>query len=258
MTKLKFKVGDVLVPTENRVPNQKITVLDTDPHDIMNAYLTSDEPNYWWHKDTVEMCYELSEEKQPPKFKVGDKLKADNPDWNKASLNVEVLEVNPNSESDMYRTSDDPLYFWSRRVVEENYYLADKPKEETVEPEHKFKVGDILGRLNNDRFCRLIREIDNEGNYWVSRYNVDMLTPEDETFKLSATYVHNSYQLIKKPTEFEVLLENARRDRKRVNKAKLEYLKYQEKYERAMESYDKAQLAVTKYVQSKINEGLED
>lgn len=60
------------------------------------------------------------------------------------------------------------------------------------------------------------------------------------------------------PTEFEVLLENARRDRKRANKAQLEYLKYQEKYERAMEAYDKAQLAITKYVQSKINDGLED
>lgn len=258
MTNLKFKVGDVLKHKDFRGLSTKVTVLEVNHNDIINAYRTSDEPKYWWHKDTVEMCYELSEENQPPKFKVGDKLKADNPDWIKESLNVEVLEVNPNDEHNMYRTSDDPLYFWGRRVVEDNYYLADKPKEGTVEPEHKFKTGDIVGRSDNDHFRRLIREIDKEGNYWVSRYNADMLYPEDDTFKLSATYINRRYQLIKKPTEFEVLLENARRDRKRANKAQLEYLKYQEKYERAMEAYDKAQLAITKYVQSKINDGLED
>lgn len=188
MTNLKFKVGDVLKHKDFRGLSTKVTVLEVNHNDIINAYRTSDEPNYWWHKDTVEMCYELSEEKQPPKF----------------------------------------------------------------------KTGDIVGRSDNDHFRRLIREIDKEGNYWVSRYNADMLYPEDDTFKLSATYINRRYQLIKKPTEFEVLLENARRDRKRANKTQLEYLKYQEKYERAMEAYDKAQLAITKYVQSKINDGLED
>lgn len=59
-------------------------------------------------------------------------------------------------------------------------------------------------------------------------------------------------------TEFNILVENTRIARKRVNKAKLEYIKHQNAYELAMEEFDKAQLAVNQYVQSKINDGLDD
>lgn len=194
MKKLKFKVGDVLVHTEFRGVAPKITVLEVNPSDKINAYRISNEPDYWWHKDTVETLYKLSEE--------------------------------------------------------------------TVEPEHKFKVGDVVGRSNNDHFRRLIRKIDSEGYYWVSRYNADMLHPEDDTFGLNPKYVHRSYQLVGQTneleTEFNILVENTRIARKRVNKAKLEYIKHQNAYELAMEEFDKAQLAVNQYVQSKINDGLED
>lgn len=202
MIELKFKVGDVLVPTDFRGYGTKITILEVNPSNKVSAYRTSETSDYWWHKDTIESYYELSGEKQPPKFKVGDKLTVNNhdwyPDWHEEALNVEVLEVNHNDEDKMYRTSDAPVRFWSRHIVEDNYYLVYEQKEETVEPEHKF--------------------------------NVD---------------------------EFDNLLENARKARKAVNEAKLEYIKHQEAYEYAMDAFDNAQLTVNKYVQSKINDGLD-
>ena len=117
MTNLKFKKGDILVTTQTSFQphQQEVTVLETNPSKTQSAYRTSDEPNYWWHRDTVEDNYALKE--GVPKFKVGDKLIADRPDWSEAVRNVEVLEVNPNSEGDMYRTSDAPLNWWCRAVV---------------------------------------------------------------------------------------------------------------------------------------------
>lgn len=188
MIELKFKVGDVLVLKDSRGYANKITILEVNPSDKVNAYRTSETSDYWWHKDTIESYYELSGEKQPPKF----------------------------------------------------------------------KVGDIIESLNNDHFRRLIREIDNEGYYVVSRYNTDMLYPDDDRFTLTPAYIHRHYQLVGQGDDFNILLEKARRDYKRFNKAHLDYLKYQEEYERAMDAFDKAQLAVNQYVQSKINNGLED
>lgn len=47
MKKLKFKVGDVLVHTEFRGVAPKITVLEVNPSDKINAYRISNEPDYW-------------------------------------------------------------------------------------------------------------------------------------------------------------------------------------------------------------------
>lgn len=72
MTNLKFKKGDILVTTQTgfQPHQQEVTVLETNPSKTQSAYRTSDEPNYWWHRDTVEDNYALKE--GVPKFKAGD------------------------------------------------------------------------------------------------------------------------------------------------------------------------------------------
>ena len=76
---LKFKVGDVLVAKENKRYTYKeeqleIEVLEVDEMSDVNTYRTTDEPDYWWCKHTVEDNYEL----KPMKYmslKNGDKIR---------------------------------------------------------------------------------------------------------------------------------------------------------------------------------------